>query len=145
MHQKARVNVLVDTSIWSLALCRKPHDLNPAEQAAVAELTNFIKEGRARIIGLVRQELLSGIKTPTQYEKLRGILRSFPDEVISTSDYEAAATASNDCRARGVAVSVSDMLICAMALARDWSIFTTDPDFKNYVRALPLKLHAPRR
>jgi predicted nucleic acid-binding protein len=139
------VNVLVDTSIWSLALRRKSQDLNPAETAAVSELTNLIKEGRARIIGLVRQELLSGIKTASQYEKLRTVLRSFPDEPISTADYEAAAKASNDCRARGVVVSVSDILICAIAIARDWSIFATDPDFKSYAKILPLKLHIPRK
>jgi predicted nucleic acid-binding protein len=138
------VNVLVDTSIWSLALRRKPHDLHPAERGAVAELTNLIQEGRARIIGLVRQELLSSIKAASQYEKLRAVLRSFPDEPIAASDYEAAAKASNDCRARGVAVSVSDILICAVAIARDWSIFATDPDFKSYARILPLKLHSPR-
>ena len=139
------MNVLVDTSIWSLALRRKAHDLNPAERAAVAELTNLIKEGRARIIGLVRQELLSGIRTSNQYEKLRGVLRSFPDEPAATSDYEAAAKASNECRARGVAVSVSDILICAIAIARDWSIFAADPDFKSYAKILPLKLHTPRK
>jgi len=139
------VNVLVDTSIWSLALRRKAHNLNPVEGAAVAELTNLIKEGRARIIGLVRQELLSGIKTAGQYEKLRVVLRSFPDEPIATADYEAAAKASNDCRAHGVAVSVSDILLCAMAIARDWSIFAADPDFKSYARFLPLKLHTPRK
>jgi hypothetical protein len=139
------VNVLVDTSIWSLALRRKTHDLNPAERATVAELINLIKEGRARIIGLVRQELLSGIKTAGQYEKLRTVLRSFPDEPVTTADYEAAAKASNECRARGISVSVSDVLICAIALARDWSIFATDPDFKSYARILPLKLHTPRK
>ena len=139
------MNVLVDTSVWSLALRRKAHDLSAGEKAAVAELTELIQEGRARIIGLIRQELLSGVKTSGQYEKLCGILRSFPDEAISTLDYEAAAKAGNDCRARGVAVSVSDMLICAIALARDWAIFTTDPDFKNYAKVLPLKLHTPRR
>ena len=90
------MNVLVDTSIWSLALRRKPQDLNPAETAAVSELTNLIREGRARIIGLVRQELLSGIKAASQYEKLRAVLRSFPDEPIATADYEAAAKASNE-------------------------------------------------
>ena len=119
--------------------------MNPAETAAVSELTNLIKEGRARIIGLVRQELLSGIKTASQYEKLRAVLRSFPDEPIATADYEAAAKASNDRRARGVAVSVSDILICAIAIARDWSIFATDPDFKSYAKILPLKLHIPRK
>jgi predicted nucleic acid-binding protein len=119
--------------------------LNPAERAAVAELTNLIKEGRARIIGLVRQELLSGIKTSTQYEKLRAVLRSFPDEPAGIADYEAAAKASNECRSRGVAVSVSDILICAIAIARDWSIFAADPDFKSYARILPVKLHTPRK
>jgi predicted nucleic acid-binding protein len=139
------VNVLVDTSIWSLALRRKAHDLNPVERAAVIELTNLIQEGRARIIGLVRQELLSEIKTSSQYEKLRGVLRSFPDEPVSTADYEAAAKAGNDCRARGVTVSVSDILICAIGIARDWSVFAADSDFKSYARILPLKLHTPRK
>lgn len=139
------MNVLVDTSIWSLALRRKARDLNPMERAAVAELTNLIQEWRARIIGVVRQELLSGIKTPSQYEKLRDVLRSFPDEPVTTADYEAAAKAGNDCRARGVAVSVSDILICAIAISRDWSIFAADPDFQSYARVLPLKLHPPRK
>ena len=139
------MNALVDTSIWSLALRRKAHDLNPAERAAVAELTNLIKEGRARIIGLIRQELLSGIKTAGQYEKVRTVLRYFPDEPVATEDFEAAAKAGNECRSRGVAVSVSDILICAIALARDWSIFATNPDFKSYARILPLKLHTPRK
>ena len=139
------MNVLVDTSIWSLALRRKARDLNPIERAAVAELTNLIQEGRARIIGVIRQELLSGIKTPSQYEKLRDVLRSFPDETVTTADYEAAAKAGNDCRARGVAVSVSDILISAIAIARDWSIFAADPDFQSYARILRLKLHPPRK
>jgi predicted nucleic acid-binding protein len=139
------VNTIVDTSVWSFALRRKAQDLNAAEKAIVAELTELIKEGRARIIGLIRQELLSGIKTSAQYEKLRATLRSFPDEPIDTSDYEAAAKASNDCRSRGVTVSIIDILICAIALARDWSIFTSDPDFKNYARILPIRLHTPRR
>lgn len=139
------MNVLVDTSVWSLALRRKAQDLSATEQAAVAELTELIQEGRAKMIGLVRQELLSGIRTPAQYERLRSILSSFRDEVITTSDHEAAANASNECRTRGVAVSVSDVLICAVALARDWPIFTTDPDFRNYAKVLPIKLHTPRK
>ena len=139
------MNTIVDTSVWSLALRRKVQDLNAVEKATVAELTELIKEGRARIIGLIRQELLSGIKTSLQYEKLRVTLRSFPDEPIDTSDYEAAAKASNDCRSKGVTVSIIDILICAIALARDWSIFTSDPDFKDYARILPISLHTPRK
>jgi predicted nucleic acid-binding protein len=139
------MNVLVDTSVWSLALRRKPGALSLLEQGLVEELTELIKEGRAQLIGIVRQELLSGIRTKAQFEKLRNVLRSFPDEPIETSDYEAAAKASNDCWAKGVVSSVVDMLICAVALTRHVAIFTTDPDFTNYSKALPLILHAPRK
>ena len=138
------MNVLIDTSVWSLAFRRKAADLSPAERALVAELTELIGEGRARIIGLIRQELLSGIKRAAQYEELRNALAAFPDEPVGTSDYEAAAKAGNDCRAKGIVVSVVDLLICAIAVKRGWSVFTTDPDFKNYARVLPLKLHSPR-
>jgi predicted nucleic acid-binding protein len=139
------VNVLVDTSVWSLALRRKAQDLGAAERSTVDELAELVREGRARMIGLIRQELLSGIKTSAQYEKLRITLASFPDEPIGASDYEAAAKASNDCRAKGIVVSVVDVLICSIAMSRRWSIFTTDPDFTNYARVLAIKLHVPRR
>jgi predicted nucleic acid-binding protein len=138
------MNILIDTSVWSLALRRRPGGLNAAEQSVVDELVDLTREGRARIIGLIRQELLSGIKTAPQYEKLRVALRAFPDVPIATSDYEAAAKVSNDCRSRGIAASVVDALICQIALARQWSIFTTDPDFKAYAKVLPIRLHAPR-
>jgi hypothetical protein len=138
------MNALVDTSVWSLALRRKDRDLTAAEQSAVDELVDLTREGRARIIGLIRQELLSGIKTAAQYEKLRVALRAFPDEPIETADYEAAAKVSNACRSRGIVAQVVDALICQIALARHWSIFTTDPDFKAYAKVLPIKLHAPR-
>ncbi len=138
------MNVLVDTSVWSLALRRKAHDLNASEKPTVAELSELIREGRARLIGLIRQELLSGIKSPSQYEKLRATLRAFPDLPVTTADHEAAATASNACRAKGVVVSLVDILICAIALARHCSIFTTDPDFNDYARILPIKLHYPQ-
>jgi predicted nucleic acid-binding protein len=139
------MNVLIDTSVWSLALRRKNESLSTNERFIVAELSELIREGRARMIGLVRQELLSAIKATEQYEKLRLHLRSFPDEVVDTSDYEEAAKAGNRCRAKGVVVSIVDILLCAVANKRLWTIFTTDPDFSNYAKVLPLRIHAPRR
>jgi len=138
------MNVLVDTSIWSLGLRRKRDDLNAAEKSLVDELFELIREGRVRMIGLVRQELLSGVKTTAQFEKLRATLGAFPDERIETADYEAAAKASNECRAKGKVGSVVDILICAIALKRNFAIFTTDADFRDYARVLPIRLHTPR-
>jgi predicted nucleic acid-binding protein len=141
------MKVLVDTAIWSLALRRKAADLNAVEESLVQELRELIQEGRVQLPGLVRQELLSGIKTAAQYERLRGILRAFPDEPADIFDYEAAATAtaSNSCRAKGIAMATVDALICAIALRRKLLIFTTDSDFQNYSNVLPLRLHVPRK
>ena len=97
------------------------------------------------MIGLVRQELLSGIKAVEQYEELRLHLRSFPDEVVDTSDYEEAAKAGNRCRTKGVVVSIVDILLCAVANKRLWAIFTTDPDFSSYAKVFPLRIHSPRK
>src|ERR1700739_2517453 len=104
------MNVLVDTSVWCLALRRKTASLNAPEKVIVAELSELVREGRARLIGLVRQELLSGIKTTEQFEKLRLHLRSFPDEPIDTSDHEEAAKAGNRCRGNVIVVSIIDIL-----------------------------------
>ena len=139
------MNILVDTSVWSLALRRKTESLNATERFLVAELSELIPEGRARLIGLVRQELLSGIKTTEHYEKLRLHLRSFPDEPIDTSDHEEAAKAGYRCRGKGIVVSIVDVLLGAVAIKREWAIFTTDPDFTNYAKVLPISIHAPRK
>ena len=139
------MNLLVDTSVWSLALRRSSHHLNPSEKAHVAELAELINEGRARMIGLVRQELLSGIKSHGQFSKLLKTLRAFPDEPLSTDDYETAAALGNLCRSRGLAVSTVDMLICSVAQSRKWAVFSVDPDFRRYTAALDISLHSPRK
>jgi len=118
--------------------------LNPAERAIVSELRELVGEGRARLMGIVRQEILSGVRSPAQFDKLKQMLRSFPDVPIGTSDHEAAAHSSNQCRNQGITVSVVDALICATALTRSWSIFTMDADFEDHARILPIKLHTPR-
>lgn len=138
------MNVLVDTSVWSLALRRKSEHLNAGETEAVRELARLVDEGRSRLTGLVRQELLSGIKVADQFEKLREALRAFPDEIATTDDHEAAAKGSNDCRSKGIAPSLVDVLLCTMALRRDWAFFSTDADFTNYRKAIPFRVHEVR-
>lgn len=135
------MKVLVDTSIWSLALRRKAKDLNSDEQRLVAALTELIREGRVVLIGVVRQEILSGLKDSNVFEKLSQVLRAFPDETLNSDDYEEAARCYNQCRAKGIASSTVDMLICAVALRRQLAIFTTDPDFTHYAKHLFITLH----
>ena len=134
------MNVLVDTSVWSLAL-RRTHT-TASSAAHVAALADLIRDGRALIIGPVRQELLSGVRAPAQAKTLRDRLRAFPDIILDTPDFEEAASFSNLCRARGVQGSSVDFLICAVAARRNIAIFTTDRDFERYAPILGLRLHS---
>ena len=135
--------VLVDTSVWSLALRRKREDLSPVEMAITEALSELVREGRARIVGPVRQELLSGIREEASFRKLRDYLRAFDEPLLQVEDYEEAARMNNACRTRGIAGSPVDFLICAVAYLRKWQVFTTDRDFSSYGKALPLNLFAP--
>lgn len=132
------MKVLIDTSVWSLALRRR----SPAH-SAVDELRRLIVQGRAGIVGPVRQELLSGIRDRAAFERLRMHLQAFPDEPITTVDYERAADCLNICRAKGIQGSSTDFLLCAVAGRLRFPIFTTDDDFLTFSRVLPVRLHKP--
>ena len=131
------MRVLIDTSVWSLALRRRARPNEPA----TAELTSLIEDGRAALIGPVRQELLSGIREQAQFERLREHLQAFPNVQIARADYEDAASFHNRCRANGIQGSNTDFLICAIAVRNELSIFTTDEDFTHFARVLPIALH----
>jgi len=132
--------VLVDTPVWSLALRRRTEQLSAEEMRLTKALAELIREGRAEMVGPIRQELLSGIREEAQFRKLRDYLRAFQELPLETADYEEAASMNNRCRARGVAGSAVDFLICAVAHRRSWAILTTDRDFENYAKVLPVRL-----
>lgn len=132
--------ILTDTPVWSLALRRNLADLSAPQRRSTQLLHQLIDEGRVQLVGAVRQELLSGLKEESQFRRLRDYLRDFPDAAVTTEDYEEAAHASNQCRKAGIAASAVDMLICALAMRRNWEIFTSDRDFNHYQTVLKIRL-----
>lgn len=136
------MKVLVDTSVWSLALRKKV--LSEEEQRVVQELKELILEMRVTIIGPIRQELLSGISDELKFEKLKGKMRAFDDVELTQDDYERAAEISNSCRRHGIQGSHIDFLIFSASINNDMSIFTTDKDFKHYKKYCEIKLHQVR-
>lgn len=133
------MNVLVDTSVWSLALRRR----GPGSTDEVKALQELVVEGRVVMLGPIRQELLSGIKRQTQFDALRARLEPFEDLALETADYEQAAACFNTCRAAGVQGSNTDFLICAAAIRRALPIFTTDKDFTQFAEHIPVRLYSP--
>ena len=137
--------VLVDTSIWSLALRRRSAVLSAPEHRLVDEWARLVAEGLAALIGPVRQEILSGIRDAGAFRALRRALLDFPHLGIDTADYDRAAEFFNTCRSRGLTGGPIDMLISAVAYRHEVPVFAADTDYTGYARCVPLRLYLPPR
>jgi len=134
------MKVLVDTSVWSMALRRK----EVSEHVEIVDrLAQLVHDTMVVMIGPVRQELLSGISNERVFSDLKSKLEHFDDLSISTRDYETAAEFHNTCRKKGVQGSHTDFLICALASNNDLLIFTADEDFTHFAKHLPIRLFLP--
>lgn len=136
------MNVLVDTSVWSIAYRRPAAALNLQQRSLLNSLRELASDGRAQLLDVVRQEMLSGLRETSQFERLRKLLQAFPNVLLESEDYEEAARMNNICRAKGVTGSGVDCLMCAVAFRRDWSILTLDRDFDHYAKLVSIKLLA---
>lgn len=130
------MKVIADTSIWSLFLRRD--NVNQANKAEL--LKQVILEKRVQMLGIIRQELLSGIENKSHFERISEILSGFPDLLAQTEDHLLAAEYFNRCRNKGVQGSPVDFLICAQASRNNLKILTSDKDFENYSKYIPIDL-----
>jgi predicted nucleic acid-binding protein len=132
------MKVVVDTSVWS-AYLRRPDPLDSL--ARVVE--RFIRRDQVHLLGIVRQEMLSGVPHPQQFDRLSRALSGLPDELATSDDHSLAAKFYNLCRANGVQGSSIDFLICAMAKRLRSPILTLDRDFLSYAQYLPVRILSP--
>ena len=130
--------VLIDTSVWSLALRRKQH--SDYDVRLIEYLAFLIRNKYAVMIGPIRQEILSGIPDKNTFIKLKKALEAFSDFEITTADYEKAAEYYNICRSKGIQGSHTDYLICSVAHNNNFSILTADKDFINYKKHIGIEL-----
>ena len=130
------MKIIVDTSVWSQFLRR--HD--PVESRYLSILRAGIRENNVQMLGIIRQELLSGIKDRKQYLKVAELLSSFPDLLAESADHTEAAVFFNTCRKKGIQGSPIDYLICAQASRNKMTILTEDKDFELYSRHIPIEL-----
>jgi predicted nucleic acid-binding protein len=136
--------VLVDTSVWSVALRRAPDHLNEQQRRIVDHWVGLVSEGRAAMIGPIRQEVLSGIRQTSDCGLLRASLMAFDDLQLMREDYEEAARFFNLCRSHGLTGTAIDLLICAVAQRVKAPIFTTDDDFQRYAQHIRIHLYERR-
>ena len=134
------MKVIVDTSVWSLALRRRTVVRTPEVDA----LVHLVQQGQVVLLGPVRQEVLSGIKHREQFERLRERLAAFSDLELTTRDFETAAELCNLCITKGVQAAHTDFLIAAAAVIRGYAVLSADRDFENIARIIPVRTYEPR-
>jgi hypothetical protein len=104
-------------------------------------LKTLVREDVTLLIpGIVLQEVLSGIRTDDQFDRLRSLLEGFPLMTADREDHVRAAGLSNACRRAGVAATTIDCLIAAQTIAVEGRLFTLDRDFRLLAPHCGLKL-----
>jgi predicted nucleic acid-binding protein len=125
--------LLVDTSVWSLALRRDV----VLDVPQVVALKQALQSGQQIVTtGLVLQELLQGFSGPKQAEALVERFRSLPLLVPDRADHIAAAQLRNTCRKNGVQAGTIDALFAQLCIRHRLLLLTTDLDFQHIARVI---------
>ena len=131
------MRIIVDTSIWSLALRRQSHIQNPEAEI----LKKIIQNGEdIYLIGIILQEILQGIKKAEDFARLKKYLDVFPLLEIKREPYIKAAELKNHLSKKGIQISTIDALIASAAIVNDCCLYTNDKDFDHIAKHSQLKL-----
>ncbi len=122
------MNLLVDTSVWSLALRRDA----PSDAPEVTYLAHTLETGGSVITtGLVLQELLQGFRGARSRDRIVRRFASLPFLMPDRSDHIAAADLRTACRRKGIKVGTIDALLAQLCITHDLVMLTTDADFSR--------------
>jgi predicted nucleic acid-binding protein len=131
------MNILVDTSVWSLALRRD----TPSSRPEVSVLGQCLEGGDSiYTTGLVLQELLQGFQGPKQRNLILTKFSVLPSVMPTWKDYVDAADLRNKCRRQGLQIGTIDALLAQLCINNDLLMLTTDEDFLALARHCSLRL-----
>jgi len=131
------VSLFVDTSVWSLALRRDA----PPDDPSVGVLRDALLD-QATVVttGIVLQELLQGFSGAKDQARIIGYFQALPILNPSRQTHIRAAMVRNTCRRSGVQLGTVDALLAQLCIEYDLLMLTTDNDFVNAARFVPLRL-----
>jgi predicted nucleic acid-binding protein len=131
------VTLLVDTSVWSLALRRDGDD----ESREVIALREALGGADAVVTtGLVLQELLQGFGGPKARQAIIDRFGALPLVQPDRQDHIAAAEVRNVCRRAGVQIGTIDALLIQLCGRHELTLLSTDKDFAYAAPHVPFKL-----
>jgi predicted nucleic acid-binding protein len=135
------VSLLVDTSVWSLALRRDAPD--PAPQVALLREA-LLGADQVFTTGLIFQELLQGFAGPKARAQLIERFAALAFIQPDRDDHIEAAEVRNSCRRRGVQIGTIDALLIQICRRHDLMLLSTDQDFQAAARHREFRLWSGR-
>ena len=136
------MTVLVDTSVWSLALRRDAVDRCPEVEA----LRVALQDGEPVVTtGLVLQELLQGFSGPRDRSRIIDRFGALPLISPDRQDHIDAAALRNLCRRSGLQVGTIDAILAQLCIRHDLTMLTTDKDFAGMAAHSALRVWKPTR
>jgi len=131
------VTLLVDTSVWSLAL-RRDGSLSQPEVRVLQDA--LLGADSVVTTGLVLQELLQGFSGPKAAGAIIDRFRALPMIQPDRQDHIAAAEIRNACRRSGVQIGTIDALLVQLCGRHELTLLSTDKDFSHAAQHVPFKL-----
>lgn len=135
------MTLLVDTSVWSLALRR---DASASEPEVHALKDALLGADVVVTTGFVLQELLQGFAGPKARAQIIERFAALPLLQPDRDDYIAAAELRNTCRRAGIQVGTIDALLVQLCIHHGLTLLTTDKDFVLASKHCALRLWAPK-
>ena len=115
--------VLIDTSVWILALRKSP------ATAVMDEVGHLLAENRVAIFPMIRLELLGGTKSLNEFNRLKNRLDALHQIPSSEANWEAAAQLSFKLRKHGKVIPYTDILIGSAAIIANCLLLHADRHF----------------
>ncbi len=134
------MSILVDTSVWSLAL-RREHIPDLPEIKALNQI--LLNPDLIVTTGFIVQELLQGFSGPKSRDLIIKRFKSLPIITPTFADHIEAAEIRNICRRSGIQIGTVDAIIVQLCLKNGLVLLSTDKDFRYAARHFPLKLYKP--
>lgn len=135
------MTLLVDTSVWSLALRRDAAAVEPEVQHLKDAL---LGEEVVVTTGLVLQELLQGFSGAKAREQIVERFAALPLLQPDRQDHIDAAALRTTCRRAGVQIGTIDALLAQLCVRHELTLLTTDRDFTHAARHCPLRVWPAR-
>jgi hypothetical protein len=114
--------VIIDTSAW-ISFFNRP---DSTEKRVIEAL---IDGNEAAVVGVVLAELIQGCRSQEERDELKEALLALPYLGVSQATWIAAGEISGGLLRKGITLPLTDVVIAAVALEHDCSVYSLDAHF----------------